>query len=70
MGIRKSPLKIVGETFSVGYGEFKKDVTTSYKKLKPKIKKKLKKTYKRKSTKQIKESLGHGRELNLGGLYK
>ena len=70
MGTRKSPLKIVGETFSVGYGEFKKDVTTSYKKLKPKIKKKLKKTYKRKSTKQIKESLGHGRELNLGGLYK
>jgi len=68
MGIRKSPLKIVGETFSVGYGEFKKDVTTSCKRLKPKLKKKLKEKYKRKSTKQIRESLGYGRELNLGGI--
>jgi len=69
MGTRKSPLKIVGETFSVGYGEFKKDVTTSYKRLKPKFKKKLKKIYKRKPIKEIKESLGYDRKLNLGGLY-
>jgi len=69
MGTRKSPLKIVGETFSVGYGEFKKDVITSYKRLKPKFKKKLKKIYKRKPIKEIKESLGYDRKLNLGGLY-
>jgi len=70
MGKRKIIISGVKKTFSMGYGEFKKDVTTSYRKLKPKIKKKLKKTYKRKSTKQIKESLGYGRELNLGGIYK
>jgi len=69
MGRIKSPLGIVGETFSAGYGEFKKDVKGSYRKLKPKLKKKLKKTYKRKSSKQVKESLGYGRKLNLGGLY-
>jgi len=69
MGRIKSPLKIVGEIFSVGYGEFKKDVKDSYKKLKPKLKRKLKKTYKRKSSKQVKESLGYGRKLNLGGSY-
>ena len=31
--------------------------------------KNIKKSGKKKSTKQIKESLGYGRELNLGGLY-
>ena len=60
---------MVRETFSVGYGEFKKDVKTSYKELKPKVKKRLKKAYKRKSVPQIKLSLGYGRKLNLGGLY-
>ena len=69
MGKRKIIISGVKKTFSVGYGEFKKDVTTSYKRLKPKFKKKLKKIYKRKPIKEIKESLGYDRKLNLGGLY-
>ena len=69
MGKRKIIVSGIKKTFSVGYGEFKKDVTTSYKRLKPKFKKKLKGRYKRKSVPQIKESLGYGRELNLGGIY-
>ena len=60
---------MVKETFSVGYGEFKKDTTASYKKLKPEVKRRLKKKCKRKSVPQIKESLGYNRKLNLGGLY-
>ena len=70
MGKRKIIVSGIKKTFSVGYGEFKKDVTTSCKRLKPKLKKKLKEKYKRKSTKEIRESLGYGRELNLGGIYK
>ena len=69
MGKRKIIVSGIKKTFSVGYGEFKKDVKSSYEKLKPKVKRKLKKKYKRKSLKEVKESLGYDRQLNLGGLY-
>jgi len=69
MGKRKIIISGVKKTFSLGYGEFKKDVKSSCKRLKPKLKKKLKEKYKRKSLKEVKESLGYGRELNLGGIY-
>ena len=69
MGKRKIIVSGIKKTFSVGYGEFKKDVKGSYKKLKPKLKKKLKKTYKCKSSKQIKKTLGYDCKLNLGEIY-
>jgi len=69
MGKRKIIVDSVKNTFSFGFGELKKDIKITSKKLKPKIKKKLKKTYKRKTAKQVADSLGYNRKLNLGGLY-
>lgn len=69
MAKRKIIIDGVKKTFSVGYGELKKDIKTTSKKLKPKLKKNIKKRYKRKTIKQIKDTLGYNRKLNLGGIY-
>ena len=66
---RRRVINEVKKTFSLGYGELKKDVKSSYNKLKPKLKKKLKKKYKCKSSKQIKKTLGYDCKLNLGEIY-